>query len=135
MLGLHPYFGDAAHARLQARLPRVWITDGAALPIDERPTPAEWAFDSARAIDTVPLDHCFSGWNGIATLSWSDHTVTMRAAGCSHLQIYASTDRDFFCVEPQTAMSGALGRGDGAATVVAPGGRFEMRVQFDVSAC
>jgi aldose 1-epimerase len=134
MLGLHPYFSDAAHARLQARLPRVWMTDAAALPIEERPTPAAWAFDSARAIDAVPLDHCFSGWNGVATLRWPDRTVTMRAAGCSHLQVYAPTDRDFFCVEPQTAMSGALGRGAGAATVVAPGERFEIRVQFDVRA-
>ncbi|HEY1725113.1 MAG TPA: aldose 1-epimerase [Steroidobacteraceae bacterium] len=134
MLGLHPYFREAAHAQLQAQLPRVWMTDAAALPVEERPTPAAWAFDSARPVGSVPLDHCFSGWNGIASLRWPDRTVTLQASGCSHLQIYASTDRDFFCVEPQSAMSGALGRGDGAATVVAPGQRFAIRVRFDVRA-
>lgn len=130
ILGLHPYFPDAAHAELQAQLPRVWLTDCAALPVQESQTPATWAFEPARAIDAVPLDNGFSGWNGIASLRWPELTVNVRAAHCSHLHVYAPAGRSFFCVEPQSAAPGALGRGAGEANTVAPGGRFAIRVQL-----
>jgi aldose 1-epimerase len=134
MLGLHPYFGDAAHAVLQARLPRVWLTDGAALPVRETETPAAWRFEPARPVNAVPLDHSFSGWNGIASLRWPDRTVTLHARDCNYLHVYAPVDKDFFCVEPQTAAAGALGRNGGEAAVVAPGGRLAMRVRLAVEA-
>ncbi|MGB6308866.1 MAG: aldose 1-epimerase [Steroidobacteraceae bacterium] len=134
MLGLHPYFQDAAHAQLQAELPRVWLTDDAALPVREMPTPAEWRFEPRRAIGAVPLDHSFSGWNGFASLRWPNRTVTLRATHCSHLHVYAPARKDLFCVEPQTAAAGALGRNGGEATVVAPGERFGIRVNFMVGA-
>lgn len=128
MLGLHPYFPDASRAKLRARLPRVWRTDGNALPLEETATPPEWRFDAARALRTVALDHCLSGWDGTAKLSWPDRCVTLRATHCGHLHVYAPAGRDFFCVEPQSAAPGALGRGD--ATVVLPGERFAITVQL-----
>jgi aldose 1-epimerase len=134
MLGLHPYFSDAAQAQLQAQLPRVWLTDRAALPVKEAQTPPAWRFEPARAIGAVPLDHCFSGWDGIATLRWPDRAVTVSAAHCSCLHIYAPAGRDFFCIEPQSAAPGALSRDAGEATVLAPGGRCAIRVQFAVGA-
>jgi aldose 1-epimerase len=134
MLGLHPYFQDAAHAALQAQAPRVWLTDGAALPVREIQTPPDWRFEPARPIHAVPLDHSFSGWNGIASLSWPDRTVVLRASGCPSLHVYAPVGKDFFCVEPQTAAAGALGRNSGEAAAVAPGGRFSICVRFEVGA-
>lgn len=128
MLGLHPYFPDAARAELRARLPRVWRTDGNALPLEETATPPEWRFDTPRALRSVTLDHCLSGWNGAALLSWPDRFVTLHAAHCGHLHVYTPAGRDFFCVEPQSAAPGALGRGD--ATVVSPGERFAITVSF-----
>jgi len=128
MLGLHPYFPDAARAELFARLPRVWRTDGDALPLEETATPAAWRFDPPRALRSVSLDHCLSGWEGIADLSWPDRIVTLHATHCRHLHVYAPAGRDFFCVEPQSAAPGALGRGE--ATVVSPGERFAIAVCF-----
>ena len=128
MLGLHPYFPDADRAELRARLPRVWRTDGDALPLEETATPPEWHFDPPRPLRSVSLDHCLSGWNGVAVLSWPERSVTLRAAHCSHLHVYAPAGRDFFCVEPQSAAAGALGRGD--ATVVSSGERFAIAVRF-----
>jgi aldose 1-epimerase len=58
MLGLHPYLPDAAHAQLQAHLPRVWLTDRAALPVEETQTPPVWGFDAPRAINVPALDRC-----------------------------------------------------------------------------
>jgi aldose 1-epimerase len=134
MLGLHPYFSGAGRAQLQAQLPTVWLTDHAALPVERAPTPFDWRFDPARAIHAVALDHCFSGWNGIATLRWPDRTVTVRATHCSYLHVYTPAGQDFFCIEPQSAVAGALSRDTGDATVVAPGGRFAISVQFAVGA-
>jgi aldose 1-epimerase len=130
MLGLHPYFPDAGHAWMEARLPRVWLTDSAALPVEETKTPPGWSFEPARAIQAVALDHGFSGWNGLARLRWPDHTVTVSAPDCKFLHVYAPAGRDFFCIEPQTAAPGALGRNPNDAAVVAPGERLAIRVQL-----
>jgi aldose 1-epimerase len=132
MLGLHPYFGDAANARLQAELPRVWLTDDAALPVQEVPTPSAWRFEPGRIVNAVPLDHCFAGWDGIATLRWPNRTVAVRASGCNCLQIFAPAGKDFFCLEPQSAASGALRRDLKEFTVIAPHARAAIRVQFSI---
>jgi aldose 1-epimerase len=134
MLGLHPYFGDAGRAQLQASAPRVWLTDRASLPIEKVATPAEWSFDCARAIAAVPLDNCFADWNESAVIVWPDRRVDIHASNCHYLHVYAPAGRDFFCVEPQSAAAGALTRGQGEAEVVAPGGRFEVRVSFEIGA-
>jgi aldose 1-epimerase len=134
MLGLHPYFMDAARAQLHAQVPRVWMTDRAALPVRESATPDAWRFEPPRAMDAVALDHCFSGWDGSAELRWPDRTVTVRAMGCSHLHVYVPPGRDFFCIEPQSSAPGALSRDAGEATVIVPGQRFAIRVQFAVGA-
>lgn len=132
MLGLHPYFADAAHARLQADLPRIWLTDAAAIPLEEAQTPLRCRFEDSRAMAEVELDHCFSGWSGVASLRWPDRVVTIRAAQCNYLHIYAPAGKDFFCVEPQTAPPGALGRNAGETAVVGSRERIAMRVQFAV---
>jgi aldose 1-epimerase len=134
MLGLHPYFPDAGRAQLQAQLPGVWLADSQALPTQESRTPEAWNFDSARAVSAVGLDHGFTGWNGVALLSWPDRTVTVRAPDCRFLHVYTPTGRDFFCIEPQTAAPGALGRDPAEASVVAPGGRLSMRVHLSFGA-
>lgn len=132
MLGLHPYFTDAQHARLQAQLPRVWRTDGAALPVEDAATPAAWRFDTARSISSLPLDHCFAGWDGEAVISWPGCTLRLHAEHCEYLHVYAPAGRDFFCIEPQTAAAGALVRGGDEVSAIAPGGRAALRLRFDV---
>jgi aldose 1-epimerase len=128
MLGLHPYFPDAAHAQLRARLPRVWLTDRAALPLEETPTPPEWRFEPPRPVKTVPLDHGFSEWDGVAKLRWPDRTLTVSAKGCRYLHVYTPAANDYFCIEPQTAAPGALGRAE--APIVAAGERIAIEVRF-----
>jgi aldose 1-epimerase len=102
--------------------------------LEEARTPSPWSFEPARAIKAVPLDHGFSGWNGIASLQWPDRTVTVTAPESHFLHVFAPIDHDYFCVEPQTAPPGALSRGAGEATVVAPGERSAIRVHFGVRA-
>lgn len=126
MLGLHPYFPDASHAVLEATLPRVWLTDAEALPLQEVPTPAAWRFDPPRSVTAQPLDHGFTGWDGRAVLRWPDRLLTLEARHCGALHVYVPAGRDFWCLEPQTAAPGALSRGE--ATPVPPGGRLAIRM-------
>lgn len=132
MLGLHPYFPDADRARLEAKLPRVWLADAGSLPLEEGPTPAQWSFDAGRAVRDVSLDHGFVDWTGAAVLRWPDRTVTLTAPACRFLHVFTPKSRDFFCIEPQNAAPGALGRGD--ALIVAPGERASIRAHFAVGA-
>jgi aldose 1-epimerase len=132
MLGLHPYFCDPELAWLQARIPKVWLTDNASLPIAEVVTPLDWSFDPARLITGVPLDHCFTHWNGTAVIRWPDLRVEIHASNCRYLHVYAPSGRDFFCVEPMSAAAGALNRNE--AAVVQPGERFEIQACFAVGA-
>jgi aldose 1-epimerase len=134
MLGLHPYFSNAAGTRLQARLPRVWRTDQAALPIEEIATPADWGFDPARPVTDLPLDHCFAGWDGTATLHSPGQTIHLQASNCNFLHIYVPEGRDFFCLEPQSAAAGALGRGGAEVPVVPPGERRAISLRIAVRA-
>lgn len=131
MLGFHPYFPDAAHARLEALVPRVWLTDPDALPLKEIPTPAGWGFMPGRALQRLPLDHCFAGWNGTAVLRWPGRMLRVSAPGCRFLHVYVPSGRDFFCIEPQSAAAGALGRA-AEAQAVAPGERCAIRVHLAV---
>jgi aldose 1-epimerase len=134
MLGLHPYFPDSHGARLEAKLPSVWLTDREALPLLESATPSAWGFDPARAVEAVALDNCFCGWDGVASLRWPDRTVTIRATRCNFLHVYAPAGTDFFCIEPQSAAPGMLGRDGGGASILEPGDRFAIRVHISAGA-
>jgi aldose 1-epimerase len=129
VLGLHPYFPAATQARLEASLPRVWLTDETALPLDETRTPEAWRFEPGRAVRDVPLDHCFSGWNGAAVLRWPHRSIRMSAPDCCFLHVYVPAAQDFFCIEPQSAAAGALGR-EGEARTLGPGERFAIHVHW-----
>jgi aldose 1-epimerase len=130
MLGLHPYFPNAREAQLRAQLPCVWLTDDN-LPIEQASTPAAWRFDPVRPVNAMPLDHSFSGWDGTAGIGWPDRSLEIRATNCSSLHVYAPVGEDFFCIEPQTAPAGALGRGKDM-TVLLPGARLAMQVDFAI---
>ncbi len=114
MLGLHPYFPQAALATIEARTGTVWQSDAQALPVHEVRTPPEWSFDAPRRAAQVRLDHCFDHWDGTATVRWPDRVVKMSASGARALHVYTPAGKDFFCLEPQTAAAGALNRATGA---------------------
>jgi aldose 1-epimerase len=132
MLGLHPYFPQAALATIEARTGTVWQADAQALPVDEVRTPLEWSFDTPRRATQVCLDHCFDHWDGAATVRWPDRVVKMNASGARALHIYTPAGKDFFCLEPQTAAAGALNRATGKVAKLAPGERLELGVRFSV---
>ena len=132
MLGLHPYFPEAALATVQARARTVWLPDAQSLPVQEIMTPADWTFDLPRSVARVALDHCFDHWDGAAVVRWPDRTLRLSATGASALHVYTPANTGFFCLEPQTAAAGALNRTGGEFARLAPGERLELGVRFSV---
>jgi aldose 1-epimerase len=132
VLGLHPYFPQAALATVAARTRTVWLPDAQSLPVQEIMTPADWSFDLPRSAARVALDHCFDHWDGVAVVRWPDRTVTLSATGARALHVYTPATAGFFCLEPQTAAAGALNRAAGEFARLAPGERLELGVRFSV---
>ena len=109
MLGLHPYFPDATQARLQARLPRVWLTDrGRCRSRRCRRLPRGLSSRAGRQNRAAGSLFRRVGRRSLVTMARS--TVTVTALACRYLHVYVPADKDYFCVEPQTAATGALSR-------------------------
>lgn len=132
MLGLHPYFPQAAAATVQAHARTVWLTDAQALPVQEVMTPPDWSFERARRATRVELDHCFDHWDGAALVLWPDRVLKMNATGAHALHIYTPAGADFFCLEPQTAAAGALNRAQREVAQLAPGESLAMTVRMSL---
>jgi len=127
-LGVHPYFPDAAGARVITDAARVWRTDASALPLEEVPVPPHWAFDAGRPAASVPLDHCFTHWSGQALITWAHHGVLLQAAGCRFLHVYVPRGGACLCLEPQTAATGAFNRSADEVAQLPSGAQLSMTV-------
>ena len=105
-LGLHPWFLQDSDTMLQTSTEAVVLTDKSQLPvkrvsIDEIP---EWDFHQLKKLPKQGFDHCFSGWNRRALISWPSRNLqlSIRAdTAFPYCHIYSQNDQaDFFCFEP-----------------------------------
>jgi len=117
-LGLHPYFAPAETLRFSAT--GVWLVDDGLLPVSHAPadTLGDWSTDGA-LIRRDLVDHCYTGWQGRATIARADGDIVITAEGAPCLHVYIPPGEDFFCVEPVTAMPDAVNHD--AARALAPG--------------
>jgi len=108
-LGWHPYFPRRQHSRVRMATQYKWELDAQQLPhhkvlynsIDE-------------LIETSSYDHCFSGWNGRASIS--DERLALRLqSSLRHAVVFTPPGRDFFCVEPVSHVTNAIHMGKSAA--------------------
>lgn len=128
-VGLHPYFARRADSRLTATVRHRAILSPDGMPLGEEDGSTRWR---DAAITRGVEDHCYRGWDGVATISFPSDgfRVQMRATNCYFLQVYAP-DEDYFCVEPQTGGPDALNRGaDGGVRLLAPGAEATIVVCF-----
>jgi aldose 1-epimerase len=106
--GLHPYFDRTPGVTLKASLPQVWDAPVDCLPEQLIDVPEKWNFARARAIASVTLDDCFTGWDGSCQIEWPERRVRLQMSAeriFSHLVIYVPEGKDFFCVEPVSNMN------------------------------
>jgi aldose 1-epimerase len=117
-LGFHPYFPEAATARLTATTSGVWEAADDLLPVREAAA-APWREGRAVRSETL-LDHCHTGWDGSARIELGpDRAVRLTASRALRwLHVYAPPGEAFFCVEPVSHAPNALNMADPAANGV-----------------
>lgn len=144
--GLHPYFARTLadpdeRCTLSFTCTGVYPTGELPIPTGPaEPVPTEHNFAEAREID-VPLDHCFAGWDGRATITWPSSSVTAAieaSASCGHVVVYSPPDQPFFAFEPVTHANDAINlaaRGvDGHGLVdLAPGQQLDLSLTIALS--
>lgn len=129
-IGLHPFFVRDPDTTLTCRTDSVWREDAELLPTERVALPPEWDFSAPRRVDTVPLDNCFDGWDGHATIVWPQRRLRLHLEATEpfrHLVIYTPPQRPFFCVEPVSHANGAI-----AETRLASGATLSGTVVFKI---
>ena len=136
-LGFHPCFPNQGSAQLRAQVDGVWLADALSLAthhVGDLPF-GDWPAGAPVASDVL-IDHCHTGWNGVAYLrqSGADFTVKMTAsANLGFLHIYSPPGAGVFCLEPVSHRPDAVNAADpvkDGVRFLAPGETLtaEMRI-------
>jgi aldose 1-epimerase len=136
-LGLHPYFPRAGTSTLRFNATQVWLNDATMLPAQCVDVPPHWNHAAGQKIGSAPLDNCYTGWDGLASIRWQSngHGLLIEADELfRHLIVYTPPSQDFFCLEPVSHMTDAINRmasvpGHGLR-VLAPGETVRGSITF-----
>jgi aldose 1-epimerase len=111
-VGLHPCLALESSANVCFKAKRVWNQDpnGHPLTASTEMLP-RFNFHVPRPAMGEGLNHCFSDWNGKATVDRPDLqlTVLVRASrNLRHLMVYRKPDEPWLCLEPVSHATGAF---------------------------
>lgn len=131
--GHHPYF-DSAGATLSFAADRVWMTDTDALPYAAVQPAGEFDFTQG-PVEGRDVDHCYTGWDGIARIAWAGRAFAVEIVASPNLSaavVYVPTGGSAFCFEPVPHIINALNlHGHAPAMpIVAPGKSFRTEIVF-----
>jgi aldose 1-epimerase len=131
-LGLHPFFVRDADTVLACRTKQVWLADEEVLPTRAVAVPPNWDFAMGSSVEAAaPLDNCFEGWDGRATITWPGRRLRLRLEASDLfrcLVIFVPPGKPFFCVEPVSHANGQVTR-----TKLAAGARRAGEIVFRLS--
>ena len=101
-LGLHPYLPRTPDTRLQAKAGHVWMCDASKLPTQLSAVPADWDFQSLKALHDRLVDNGFCEWDGHCLIQQPDlgYELHCQATGSDVFLLYCPPGLDFFCIEP-----------------------------------
>lgn len=101
-LGLHPYLPRTPDTRLQAKAGHVWMCDASKLPTQLNAVPADWDFQSLKALPHRLVDNGFCEWDGHCLIQQPDlgYELHCQATGSDVFLLYCPPGLDFFCIEP-----------------------------------
>jgi len=140
-VGFHPYFPNAGGARLTAETTGVWMPDEDLIPsrhVAGQPL-ADWDAGAAVRSDSL-IDHCHTGWDGVARIDLGPGRPSLRLTASTDLKwlhIYAPPDGDFFCVEPVSHAPNAFNMDDPAehgVWTVGPGRTLNAWMRLEAAA-
>jgi aldose 1-epimerase len=137
-LGHHPYFPRTKESLVSATIAGIWWPEAGQLPVERIVPPPAADPRLGVAVDSISLDHGYSGWDGSARIDWPERRahLTMTAdPALSTLVIYSPPKSAFFCVEPVSHCIDAFnlaeqGMSDTGMRVLAPGEKWEATVRF-----
>jgi aldose 1-epimerase len=132
--GHHPYF-PRSDARLTFHAHGVWLVGDDGLPCELAQPAGQFDFSRGAAVENADIDHCFTGWNGVAIIAWPDKALALAITGSRELSsavLYIRRGLDAFCFEPVAHINNALNRADRESSmpVIAPGESFEASIRF-----
>ena len=120
-LGLHPWLPRNEHTTLQADVAGVWLSHPDCLPKEHTTAfPPNWDLNAGISAAGGLIDNCFTGWNGIARVTWPDQSlqltlqqktnnsiksvvteeVSAHLASPNCLLVFRKVEGDHFCLEP-----------------------------------
>ncbi|SFU16452.1 aldose 1-epimerase [Mesorhizobium sp. YR577] len=137
-LGFHPYFPDPDMATLKFTAHRIWLEGPDRLPTEPVSVPPELDHASGGPISPHWRNNSYDDWAGLVQIDWSDgRRLSMQAdAILSFLHVYRPPGQRFFCLEPQTHVSGAMGWAHGAMhgiAQLAPGATLQAAITLSPS--
>ena len=132
--GHHPYFRREG-ACLKFRAQDVWLTGDDALPSLRVKPFGKFDYADGMSVTRGDIDHCFTGWDGEAEISWPDRHLGLQIEASGTLRcavVYIRSDVDGFCFEPVPHINNAANRPDRdhAMPVIAPGQCFTASIRF-----
>ena len=133
-LGLHPYFRRLPEARVTFDANSMLGIDADFLPDGEchaADALADWT--KGAALPDQLVDHCFTGWGGVVTISDGAGTITMRGFGAPHLHVYAPPGGSELCAEPVSHTPDALNRQPSGMTILPPGACAGLAMRIEAS--
>jgi aldose 1-epimerase len=132
--GFHPYFPRSG-ARLTFHAQGVWQAGDDGLPCELIKPCGPFDFSKGAPVENADIDHCFTGWNGVAIIAWPHKPQALGIIASRELSsavVYIRRELDAFCFEPVAHINNALNRTDRelAMPVIAPGESFEASIRF-----
>jgi aldose 1-epimerase len=138
--GQHPFFPRSPEATLQFKADGVVLTGPDLLPVGHGKVPAEWDHTAPRLVGAVPLDACFTGWDGVARIVYPDRgfAIDITAAPVfANLVVYIPPHLQSFAVEPVANITNALNRMEGEPPsgmfILGPGERRRGTMRFAIA--
>jgi aldose 1-epimerase len=132
--GFHPYF-PCSGAQLTFHAQGVWLAGDDSLPTELAKPSGRFDFSKGAPVENLDIDHCFTGWNGVAIIAWPDRPQALGITASRELSnavVYIRRELDAFCFEPVPHVNNALNGSDPetAMPVIAPGESFEASIRL-----
>lgn len=101
-LGWHPYFPKRAGSRIALRATGCWETGPDKLPTERLPSHGVDA-----DCESLDIDHCFDGWDGLVELRDAALQVRVRSE-LTRLVVFTNGSRTYLAIEPVTHVNNAV---------------------------
>lgn len=138
-LGFHPYFPDAANAKLKFSAGGLWQNRADGIPVRHVRVPSNWDFSDGSDVAGTNVDNVYTNADPVAEIRWKNAPIALKIESCSKLAfavIYTGGGDGSFCFEPVTQITDAVNRQNEAEPTglidLAPGETARARMTYTI---